>query len=153
MHPQQCHYATDPFCRYSPTSCASVPAASDVAKGMVTTGTKGMVTKGVVPAASDVTMPTVAAILYWSVRKSDTPSLTTRPGKIRNKQLQEEPYFRCGLNSFMLDSRRALAQPPKVLGSDSKPHLETRCCFFCLQAILVLYNVWLPDPIPGCFPW
>ena len=39
----------------------------------------------------------------------------------------------CGVNFFILDSRRVLAPAPKVLGSDIKTHLKSR---FCLQAIL-----------------
>ena len=33
----------------------------------------------------------------------------------------------CGVNSFILDSRRVLAPAPKVPGSDIKTHLKSRC--------------------------
>ena len=46
----------------------------------------------------------------------------------------------CGVNFFILDSRRVLAPAPKVLGSDIKTHLKSR---FCVQAILKKRGVML----------
>ena len=48
-------------------------------------------------------------------------------------QLSTGLHTQCGVNFFILDSRRVLAPAPKVLESDSKTHLKSR---FCLQAIL-----------------
>ena len=44
--------------------------------------------------------------------------------------LQGGQYLKtqCGVNFFILDSRRVLAPAPKVLGSDIKTHLESRFC-------------------------
>ena len=39
----------------------------------------------------------------------------------------------CGVNFFILESRRVLAPAPKVPGSDIKTHPKTT---FCVQAIL-----------------
>ena len=43
------------------------------------------------------------------------------------------PNTVCGVNFFILGSRRVLAPAPKVPGSDITTHLKSR---FCLQAIL-----------------
>ena len=42
----------------------------------------------------------------------------------------------CGVNLFILDSRRVLAPTRNVLGSDIKTHLKSRVCYRLLHRIL-----------------
>ena len=72
---------------------------------------------------------------------TSTPTTTVAPKVEIHRDLachwwqkqQQVRQTQCGVNCFILDSRRVLAPAPKVPGSDIKTHLKSR---FCLQAIL-----------------
>ena len=53
---------------------------------------------------------------------ADVEQLLATLAEVQVRQTQ------CGVNFFILDSRRVLAPAPKVLGSDIKTHLKSRFC-------------------------
>ena len=56
--------------------------------------------------------------------KGDVPGAN----RVSTAHLGPALQTQCGVNFFILDSRRVLAQAPKVLGSDTKTHLKSRFC-------------------------
>ena len=67
----------------------------------------------------------------------DRPALRDRESRLKpcsssnpKKRILAPSWYlqmQCGINFFILDSRRVLAQEPKVLGPDTKTHLKPRC--------------------------
>ena len=53
---------------------------------------------------------------------------TACSGAVHDHDATRGLQTQCGVNVFILDSRRVLTPAPKVPGSDIKTHLESRFC-------------------------
>ena len=92
------------------------------------------------PIYPDAVFPAPVAMFVAQSRSGKVQLLLVSFGTVSNVEflpcqmfLSFQMQTQCGVNVFILDSRRVLAPAPKVLGSDIKTHLKSR---FCLQAIL-----------------